>query len=164
MTDVNEIRAGSYELVSAFWDEIHSKPGEPLDFTRHRQGDVVKLDTSEARRLVLAGAAVSPGDRERDAVARARLAYEQALAALPADVREQVLSGDAPEPVEPVPSAPPGGGSSDSTGDTGTAETGDVPAKSASKVTWVDYAVAQGMPRDEAEAMTRDELAVEYGA
>ncbi|MER8219696.1 hypothetical protein ABTZ58_03680 [Streptomyces sp. NPDC094143] len=36
------------------------------------------------------------------------------------------------------------------------------PAKSASKATWVDYAVAQGMPREDAEASTRDQLAEAY--
>lgn len=36
------------------------------------------------------------------------------------------------------------------------------PAKSASKATWVDYAVTQGMPREDAEAATRDELAERY--
>lgn len=36
------------------------------------------------------------------------------------------------------------------------------PAKSASKATWVDYATAQGMPREDAEAATRDELAERY--
>lgn len=33
------------------------------------------------------------------------------------------------------------------------------PAKSASKADWVAYAVAQGAEQDEAESMTRDELA-----
>lgn len=38
----------------------------------------------------------------------------------------------------------------------------DPPAKSASKGTWVDYAVAQGLPREEAENATRDQLAERY--
>ncbi|MET9510762.1 hypothetical protein ABZX62_20270 [Streptomyces flavidovirens] len=36
------------------------------------------------------------------------------------------------------------------------------PAKSASKATWVDYAVAQGSTREDAENASRDELAVAY--
>lgn len=38
------------------------------------------------------------------------------------------------------------------------------PAKSALKDEWVDYAVSQGMDRDEAEAMTKQDLIDEYGA
>ena len=37
-----------------------------------------------------------------------------------------------------------------------------MPARSASKGAWLDYAVSRGMPRDEAEAMTRDQLATHY--
>ena len=34
----------------------------------------------------------------------------------------------------------------------------DAPKASASKADWLAYALAQGLPGDEAEAMTRDEL------
>lgn len=37
------------------------------------------------------------------------------------------------------------------------------PAKSATKAEWVDHAVSQGADRDEAEAMTKDELQSKYG-
>jgi len=37
------------------------------------------------------------------------------------------------------------------------------PSRSASKAEWVDYAVSQGTARDEAEAMTRDDLAEAHG-
>lgn len=36
------------------------------------------------------------------------------------------------------------------------------PPGNGSKTAWVDYAASQGMPRDEAEKMTRDELAHKY--
>lgn len=39
-----------------------------------------------------------------------------------------------------------------------------VPAKSASKVDWVDHAVTQGADRTEAEAMTKAELIERYGS
>jgi hypothetical protein len=39
----------------------------------------------------------------------------------------------------------------------------DQPARNASKAAWVDYAVAQGADRDEAEALGRDVLAETYG-
>jgi hypothetical protein len=39
----------------------------------------------------------------------------------------------------------------------------DVPAKSANKDVWVDYAVSQGADRAEAEAATKDDLIASYG-
>lgn len=60
--DLNKVKAGSYRLLSKFWDEIKSKPGEPFDFTRHRRGDTVELDVEQARRLVKAGAVMSEED------------------------------------------------------------------------------------------------------
>ncbi|MFE5895837.1 hypothetical protein ACFQ67_00150 [Streptomyces sp. NPDC056488] len=38
----------------------------------------------------------------------------------------------------------------------------EVPAKTASKGAWVDYAVAQGMPREDAENATKEKLAEAY--
>lgn len=40
----------------------------------------------------------------------------------------------------------------------------EAPAKNASKADWVDYAVAQGAPRAEAEKASRDDLAAQFGA
>ena len=37
------------------------------------------------------------------------------------------------------------------------------PAESALKGEWVDYAVSRGVPRDEAEAMTKAQLIEQYG-
>lgn len=39
----------------------------------------------------------------------------------------------------------------------------DVPAQSAPKGEWVDYAVAQGADRDEADDMTKADLVEQYG-
>lgn len=61
--DLNDIKAGDYELVALRWDEITSKPGEPLDFVRHHRGDTVTLSVEDARRLVVAGAVVKPGTK-----------------------------------------------------------------------------------------------------
>lgn len=84
-----DVKAGKYELL-AQWDEITSKPNEPLNYTRHRPGDVVSLSEADAKRLVGAGAAVKPGDREKQAAELARANYEAALAALPDEVRDQL--------------------------------------------------------------------------
>lgn len=40
---------------------------------------------------------------------------------------------------------------------------GGAPAKSATKGEWVDYAVAQGADRDEADAATKEDLIATYG-
>lgn len=79
----DHIPAGKYELTALLWDEITSEPGKPFTFVRHRQGEVVDLNEEDARRLVLAGAAVEPGSIERARVAALRAEYEAALAALP---------------------------------------------------------------------------------
>lgn len=94
----DEIKAGKYELVAVSWDEIKSKPGEPLDFVRHYRGDVVDLDVETARRLVLAGAVVKPGARE-EAQAQVALAnLRAAMQALTPEQREALLAtGEAVE-------------------------------------------------------------------
>ncbi len=102
--DPNEITAGEYELVALQWDQPLSKPGEPFNFKRHRQGDKVTLDAEEARRLVLGGAVVKAGERERQAAEQARRAYEATLALLPAELRDQLAVPVA----EPEPPTPPG--------------------------------------------------------
>lgn len=88
--DINDIKAGTYELVALRWDEPTSKPGEPFTFVRHRRGDKVELSESEAKRLVLAGAVVEPGALERSAAERARREYEAALAQVPDVVRAEM--------------------------------------------------------------------------
>lgn len=37
------------------------------------------------------------------------------------------------------------------------------PARSASKPEWVDYAVSEGVDRDDAESMTKDDLIARFG-
>lgn len=64
--DLNAIKAGEYELTALRWDQITSKPGQPLDFVRHRQGDMVTLNVEDARRLVVAGAVRKPGDEGKE--------------------------------------------------------------------------------------------------
>lgn len=91
-----DVKAGKYELVARQWDEIMSKPNEPLNYTRHRQGETVDLSEADAKRLVAAGAVVKPGEREKQAAELAVAQAQAALAALPDDVREQLL-GDATE-------------------------------------------------------------------
>lgn len=95
--------AGKYELVALSWDQPKTglKVGEPYDFTRRVQGDVVTLDEQEAIRLYQAGAVVKPGEREKALVG----AY-QAQAAAAQAAYEAALAKAAPDP---EPSKPPKG-------------------------------------------------------
>lgn len=105
MTNSDEVKAGKYELLAVSWDRITSKPGQPLEFTRHRQGEVIDLDVEEARRLLRAGAVVKQGERQKAAVAAAQAQLQAALAQVPAELREQI-SADV-QPAKPEPSVPP---------------------------------------------------------
>lgn len=150
--DLNDVKAGKYQLVAVRWDQITSKPSEPLDYIRHRKGAIVDLTAEDAKRLVAAGAVVKPGQLEksraeaaRAAAERAKADYDAIVAGLPEDVRKEV----APEAVSATP------------------ETASTPTKSSSKADWVTYATdeARGEQRlttEEAEKATRDELAAKY--
>ncbi|MBZ5736488.1 hypothetical protein K8Z61_18510 [Nocardioides sp. TRM66260-LWL] len=49
--------SAGYEVVALFWEQITSKPGQPLEYVRHRRGTVVHIDdAAEVQRLVNAGA------------------------------------------------------------------------------------------------------------
>jgi hypothetical protein len=88
--DINQIKGGQYQLIAERWDETTSKPGEPFTFRRHRKGDKVTLSEADARRLVMAGAVVKPGEMERRVAAAALAQYRAALALVPDDLREHV--------------------------------------------------------------------------
>lgn len=124
--NLNDVKAGKYQLVAVRWDEIKSKPGEPLVFKRHRKGDIVELDEATAKRLVKAGAVVTPGQLEKNKAEQARALAERAaadyqaiLAGLPEDVRAEIAPGTVPSDGTP----PQGGtGSSGGTGGDGSGD------------------------------------------
>ena len=97
MPDVNEIKAGEYELLADSWDETTSKPGEPYTFVRHYKGDTVQLSEEEARRLVSVGAAGEVGAREKAQLELAKAQYLAALAAVPDALRPQITEEQALE-------------------------------------------------------------------
>ncbi|SDC45990.1 hypothetical protein [Nocardioides lianchengensis] len=109
--DLNDVKAGKYQLVAVRWDQITSEPGKPLDYIRHRRGDIVELNAADARRLVKAGAVVKPGQLEKNAAEEARALAERAaadyqaiLAGLPEDVRAEIAPGTVPQtPGSPAP-------------------------------------------------------------
>lgn len=152
--DINEIKAGEYQLAADRWDERTSQPGQPFTFVRHRRGDRVRLSEAEAKRLVTAGAVVKPGELERRAAEVARQQYRALLLQMPDDLREELLAMDAAEAVT---------GEADNSGD----ETDDGPAvkpppKAATKELWIEYRTQQnpGVPRAvfEADGVTKEDL------
>jgi hypothetical protein len=97
MPEINDIKAGEYELLVDSWDEPTNKPNEPFTFVRHYKGETVTLNEEEARRLVLAGAAGEPGAREKAQLELAKAQYLAALAAVPDALRPQLTEEQALE-------------------------------------------------------------------
>jgi hypothetical protein len=97
MPDVNEIKAGEYELLADQWDETTSKPGEPYTFVRHYKGETVTLTEEDARRLLPVGAVGEPGAREKLQLELAKAQYLAALAAVPDALRSQITEEQALE-------------------------------------------------------------------
>jgi hypothetical protein len=83
--DLSLVEAGEYELVCHSWDELVAmvpvfdregrRSGEQPQYRRHVKGDLVTLNVEEARRLVRAGAVLSPEEAE---LARLRRAEREA--------------------------------------------------------------------------------------
>jgi hypothetical protein len=93
VANVNDIKAGEYELLDLRWDEPTSKPGDPVfTFVRHEQGDIVKLDEENAKRLVLAGYVAPKGERQKAEAAAAAARFRASLAQVPDDVRAALLA------------------------------------------------------------------------
>lgn len=102
-TDLNEIKAGEYELVAVQWDEVLSKPGEPFQFRRHKKGDIVRLNADDARRLYAGGAVVRPGERQKAKAQLALANFRAALEALTPEQREAFLADAAPAGEQSTP-------------------------------------------------------------
>lgn len=81
------------------------------------------------------------------------------------DTSEGVPSGSPLSPVPPtgvINPAVPGSGVVEPEGNSDEADK--PPAKSASKPEWEDFAVSQGMPRNEAESTKKDDLIAQFGS
>lgn len=122
-----------FKIVARHWDQIKSKPHEPLVFTRHTAGDVVEIPKAEADRLLKAGAIEPPG----------RAAPSPAAA-------------PAAPPAATTPAADTGTAVSDPADDK-TAEL-ERPKLTATTAVWQEYAIASGVDPDEVVDMGRDEL------
>lgn len=148
--DRNDIKGGSYELIADQWDQVTSKPGEPLDYTRYYQGDIITLNVEDARRLVLAGAVVAPGSREQAAAERAQAALQQALAQLSPEQRAafEATLAEARE-----------AGAAEVHEANGTKPR---PAQAAKKEAWEEYAVSKGMTPEQANSLTKEQLVAAF--
>ena len=144
--DINDIEAGEYQLIEQRWDEPTSEPGQPFTFRRHRKGDRLTLSEADARRLVVAGAAVRPGEMERRAAAIALRDYKALLAQVPDELRAELEAQHAAEQEGALAPTPP------------QLPAPELPARAENKPAWVAWHVAQGMPRADAEKLSKDEL------
>lgn len=106
MTDINDIKAGDYELLVLSWDETTSEPDKPFTFKRHYKGDTVTLSEEEARRLVPVGAVAPAGALAAAKVEQARQQYLAALALLPDNLRAQLQTTDPAELAEQAEQEP----------------------------------------------------------
>ena len=101
LPDVNTIHAGEYELVALRWDQQvglepiwNAAQGRAVDqpkYVRRHRGDLVQLDTGEARRLLTSGAVrrpVDPAALER--LAQAHAALQDSLLSVPVDLHPAV--------------------------------------------------------------------------
>jgi hypothetical protein len=91
MADNDTPGAGEYELIHQ-WDEVISKPGEALNYKRHKPGDVVTLSAGDAQRLVASGSAAKKGELKRRHEEATQAQIDAAFAQLPDDARERLLA------------------------------------------------------------------------
>lgn len=104
MADVNDIKAGDYELVADHWDETTSEPDARIwTYVRHYKGETVSLNEEDAKRLVVSGAVVEPGSRELAAAQRLRAQYQALLAQMPDELRAQLKESDPAKLAEQTP-------------------------------------------------------------
>lgn len=118
-----------FRILARHWDQITSKPHEPLVYKRHKAGDVVEIPKAEADRLLRAGAIEAPG---RAAPVAATPAKSAAVKAADTATEAGDTAGDTPDLVRPKLTAPAS--------------------------VWQEYAIDSGMDPDEVVDMDRDEL------
>lgn len=147
-----------HEIVASFWEE---PVGPPVGYVRHRRGAVVDVPDEHVERLLRIGAIApvepdtaedeasgndetppgndTPGSADADPPVVPATADDTALPA------EAAASADQPESPDAL------------------VEVADVerPKQAASKAIWVEYAVARGMDRDDAEAFEKRDLIAE---
>lgn len=133
-----------YEVVATFWEE--PCPEAPSGYVRHLRGSVIDVPAEHLDRLLRIGA-VAPSRAGSD-VDRSDVDADGAAAE--ADAAGDSDAGDA---VTGTDDAVPGDAQPD--------DSPERPKQAAAKSVWVEYAVARGMDRDQADALDKRELIAE---
>ncbi|MBM4489686.1 hypothetical protein GS876_20965 [Rhodococcus hoagii] len=130
-----------YEVVASFWEE--PCPEAPTGYVRHLRGSVIDIPDGHLDRLLRIGAVV-PAEGNADA-------------ADPDDDDDSTGDAGNREPSDDE-HGDEAGDEPDGSGDTPDANAVERPKQAAAKSVWVDYAVARGMDRDEADALEKRDL------
>ncbi|MGY4098049.1 hypothetical protein ACW2Q0_00550 [Nocardia sp. R16R-3T] len=133
-----------YILTADYFDQIVEvrEDGTAKRYAKRRRGDIiVGLPEDDVDRLLRAGAIKARAD-----------------VAGPAARQEPDGGNSAPVTGTEVGSASAGGA------ETPSPDAFDLPKRTAKTEEWQDYAVARGLPRADAEAMSRAELIEKFGA
>ncbi|MFE5699970.1 hypothetical protein [Rhodococcus koreensis] len=145
-----------HEIVASFWEE---PVGPPVGYVRHRRGAVVDVPDEHVERLLRIGA-IAPVEPEA--------ADEDGPASGDESPSGDETPGSADDDAPVVPAAADDAASSSE--DAAAADQPDAPVtvaeverpkQAASKAIWVEYAVARGMDRDDAEAFEKRDLIAE---
>ncbi|NKT69488.1 hypothetical protein GS860_16150 [Rhodococcus hoagii] len=132
---------GSYEVVATFWEE--PCPDAPGGYVRHLHGSVIDVPAEHLERLLRIGAVTPTEDKIGSDTAEANV--EVAAAENDSVVTESEDSAT----------------DNDSAAEASEVETVERPKQAAAKSVWVEYAVARGMDRDQAEALDKRDLIAE---
>jgi hypothetical protein len=169
----------------AVWASVNV-PHPEKGSVNYKRGELLPDPASEeeaaARSLLRLGGALrtvevvyTPEELADQATARAELAAAASAAQDPgADPAEHppTLTATHGSPVVIGPPDDAGGKDEDDTPPSaaaagvppdGAEDAGPAPHTNAAKAQWVDYAERRGMPRDQAEGMTRDQLVMQFG-
>jgi hypothetical protein len=132
-----------YILITDYFDQIVEvrEDGTAKRYAKRRRGDILAdLTEEDVDRLLHAGAI------------KARPSVTEPVAQQESD------EGDLPSTPAENDGAETGSSETPSPGDP------ELPKRTAKTDEWQDYAVARGLPREEAEAMSRAELIEKFGA
>lgn len=129
------------------------------DYGALKQGETVDLDDSSAHWMIDSGYAVKGTSLPKDGgVEAAEDADDPASIPTPAGNKN---TDDVPEGTT-APGAAPSADDSTPTATETLTEDAQPPAKSASKADWKAYATAHGLTEEEADGLTRDQLAERF--
>ncbi|WP_368681039.1 hypothetical protein R1X32_42750 [Rhodococcus opacus] len=140
-----------HEIVASFWEE---PVGPPVGYVRHRRGAVVDVPDEHVERLLRIGA-IAPVEPDT--------AEDESSGNDEASPGNETPESADETPVVPATTDVPAGDTASADQPDASVEVADVerPKQAASKAIWVEYAVARGMDRDDAEAFEKRDLIAE---